>query len=434
MINCRKAKNAIHGLRVNDSWCSKPTKIKKEVFEFFRGCFKEDMAVRPSELKQAVWECGSNRAPGPDGFNFFFLKYFWDIFEDDFLQVLDEFYSNGSVSRGCASAFITLIPKVRDPSNLGEYRPISLVGAINKVVSKVLANRLKKVLGTVISDNQSAFLSGKFILDGPLIINEAISWLKKSKRKAFLFKLDFEKAYDNVNWGFLISIMTQMGFPWLWCDWVHGLLSAARAAVLVNGSPTFDFQCLKGMRQGDPLSPFLFLIVMEALSCCFNKAVDIGSFKGIRLPNNGPILSHLLFADDALIIGEWSVDSISNVIRILRGFHICSGLRINLHKSSIMGVGVPDSELDSMASTVGCKAESLPVKYLGIPVGANMDRLSNWRAVIETFESRLSMWKAAVLSIGGGSLSLSLCCRVFLCIICLFLRPRSGLLTNWRLS
>ncbi|MFS7913005.1 putative RNA-directed DNA polymerase [Helianthus anomalus] len=425
MINCRKAKNTIHGLSIDGSWCSKPAKIKKHVFEFFRGRFKEELAVRPSvyldnlktfsqvdadslvavfskeEIKVAVWDCGSNRAPGPDGFNFHFIKHFWDIFEDDFKQVLDEFHSNRSVSRGCASAFITLIPKVRDPSNLGEYRPISLVGAINKVVSKVLANRLKKVLGSVISDNQSAFLSGKFILDGPLIINEAISWLKKSKKSAFLFKLDFEKAYDNVNWGFVISIMNQMGFPRLWCDWVFGLLSAARAAVLVNGSPTFDFQCLKGMRQGDPLSPFLFLIVMEALSCCFNKATDSGCFEGIRLPNNGPFLSHLLFADDALVIGEWSVESISNVIRILHGFHICSGLRINLHKSSIMGVGVSDSEVLSLATSCGCKAKSFPVKYLGIPVGANMNRLSNWAAVIETFESRLSLWKAAVLSIGG---------------------------------
>ncbi|XP_035832700.1 uncharacterized protein LOC118481646 [Helianthus annuus] len=156
-------------------------------------------------------------------------------------RVLNDFFSRGSVSRGCASAFITLIPKVRDPTGLNESRPISLIGAINKVVSKVLANRLKKVLGSVISENQSAFLSGKFILDGPLIINKTINWLKKNKRKAFLFKLDFEKAYDNVNWGFVISVMTQMGFPRLWCDWVFGILSAARAAVLVNGSPTFDF-------------------------------------------------------------------------------------------------------------------------------------------------------------------------------------------------
>ncbi|XP_035832701.1 uncharacterized protein LOC118481647 [Helianthus annuus] len=140
---------------------------------------------------------------------------------------------------------------------------------------------------------------------------------------------------------------------------------------------------------------------MEALTCCFKKACEIGIVNGVRLPNNGPILSHLIFADDALIIGEWSKDNVSNEVRILRGFHICSGLRIELHKSCIFGVGVPDSELISLASVIGCKSEFLPFKYLGLPVGANMNRISNWRSMIETFESRLALWKASVLSIGG---------------------------------
>ncbi|KAJ0599091.1 putative RNA-directed DNA polymerase [Helianthus annuus] len=305
------------------------------------------------------------------------------------------------LSRGCASSFITLIPKVRDASSLNEFRTISLVGVINKVISKVLANRLKKVLPSIISENQSAFVKGKFILDGPLIINETINWIRKSKKKAFLLKVDFEKAYDNVNWGFVRMAMVQMGFPPLWCDWVHGILSSARAAVLVNGSPTFDFQCYKGMRQGDPLSPFLFLIVMEILSCCLEKAVEIGAVSGVRLPNNGPVLSHLLYADDALIMGDWSEESIVNVVRILRGFHICSGLKINLAKSNIFGIGVSESELDLVASRIGCNTGYFPIKYLGITVGANMNRIANRSPVVENFESRLSLWKSSVLSIGG---------------------------------
>ncbi|KAJ0450527.1 putative RNA-directed DNA polymerase [Helianthus annuus] len=425
MINCRKACNSIHGLQVNGSWCSKPTLIKKHVFEFFRLKFKEDVKVRPrlncshlkrlsleeanllvsefsvEELKAAVWDCGSNRAPGPDGLNFKFFKHFWDVFEGDFVNVLNEFFLTGSVSRGCASSFITLIPKVKDPSDLNEFRPISLVGAINKVISKVLANRLKKVISSVISENQSGFIKGKFILDGPLVISEMVNWIKKKKKKAFLFKLDFEKAYDNVNWGFVDSVMTQMGFPQRWCSWVAGILSSARAAVLVNGSPTFDFQCEKGMRQGDPLSPFLFLLVMEALTACLSKAEDLGLVKGIDLPNEGPKVSHLFFADDALIVGDWSRGSIFNVVRILRCFRICSGLSINLVKSSLIGIGISDSEVVSLSSEIGCKAEQFPFKYLGLPVGANMNRISNWSSVIDMFEARLSLWKAALLSIGG---------------------------------
>ncbi|KAJ0788215.1 putative RNA-directed DNA polymerase [Helianthus annuus] len=425
MVNCRKASNKIHGLRINGSWCSKPSLVKKSIFQFFRDKFKEDLGCRPEvvcdnikrlssaeasllvegfskeEIKNAVSECGSDRAPGPDGFNFKFIKHFWDIFEDDFFKVLNEFYVSGTISRGCASAFITLIPKVNDPVSLNEFRPISLVSAINKVISKVLANRLKKVLGSVISVNQSAFLKGKFILDGPLIINEVINWIKKRKKKAFLLKLDFEKAYDNVNWGFILSVMRQMGFPALWCKWIFGVLSSARAAVLVNGSPTFDFQCQKGMRQGDPLSPFLFLLVMEVLSCCIFKAVDIRAVLGVQLPNDGPILSHLFYADDALIIGDWSELNVLNVIRILRGFYLCSGLKINLAKSSFFGIGVPASDVEVLAAAVGCKVDKIPFVYLGIPVGANMNRVASWRPVFEVVEKRLSLWKAKVLSIGG---------------------------------
>ncbi|MFS8007526.1 putative RNA-directed DNA polymerase [Helianthus anomalus] len=425
IINCRRASNRIHGLYVNGYWSSKPSIIKKNVFQFFRDKFKEDVVNRPfvrsdnikkisdqesvflvdkfstEELKEAVADCGGDRAPGPDGFNFKFLKHFWDIFEGDFVEVLNEFHSRKEVSRGCASSFITLIPKVKDATCLNEYRPISLVGAINKVLSKVLANRLKKVLPSVISESQSAFLKGKFILDGPLIINEVINWFKKCKRKAFLLKLDFEKAYDNVNWGFLRDAMLQMGFPCVWCEWVHAILSSARSAVLVNGSPTFDFQCEKGMRQGDPLSPFLFLIVMEVLSCCFEKAVMIGVVPGVYLPNNGPVLSHLFYADDALIIGDWREDTIKNIVRILRGFHICSGLKINLSKSNIYGIGSSEVELDLMAARIGCNKDVLPFKYLGISVGANMNRISSWSPVIDIFKCRLSLWKASVLSIGG---------------------------------
>ena len=159
-----------------------------------------------------------------------------------------------------------------------------------------------------------------------------------------MLKIDFEKAYDNVNWGFLISMLEQMNFPSRWCMWVLGILKAARSSVLVNGSPTFEFMCHKGLRQGDPLSPFLFLVVMEALSLTIKKAILLGDFKGVQLDNEGMDVSHLLYADDALILGEWTEGNVVNLARLLRCFHICSGLKININKSNLYGVGTSSEE------------------------------------------------------------------------------------------
>ncbi|KAF5753621.1 putative RNA-directed DNA polymerase [Helianthus annuus] len=410
---------------INNAWVFKPTKVKQEVHRFFKDRFAEDMKLRPGlichdlkvldaldsselvkpfelkEIKDAVFDCGSDKAPGPDGFNFRFIKRFWHLFEDDFLSIMHNFADGGVISRGVGSSFITLIPKVNDPVNLGEYRPITLIGVISKVLSKILANRIKVVMGKITHETQSAFLSGRYILDGPLIISEIFSWAKKQGKKFFFFKIDFEKAYDNVNWEFLLSVMRQMNFLDRWCNWIKGILVSARSSVLVNGAPTFEFNCEKGIRQGDPLSPFLFIIVMEAFSSMIRKACASGAFDGVRFPNGQFTVSHLLYADDAMVMGEWSDFNFIALKRVLRLFHLVSGLRINLAKSTLFGVGKNMEEVESKAVGLGCRPGSTPFKYLGILVGANMNRINNWEANVEVFKRRLSRWKATIMSIAG---------------------------------
>ncbi|KAJ0469831.1 putative RNA-directed DNA polymerase [Helianthus annuus] len=424
-INGRKAANMIPGVLIDGDWVSQPPLVKREILRFYRDLFREKHVCRPrfvsnelkqipmdkkedliapftkEEIKEAVFDCGSEKAPGPDGFNFRFIKHFWDCLEDDFVSLFEEFHGSGCIRKESSLSYITLIAKNRTPMGLKDYRPINLVGVINKAISKVIASRIKKVMGDVISNSQSAFLKDRYILDGPLVLNEFISWAKKSGEKAFMFKIDFEKAYDNVNWDFLMSVMDQMGFPSRWCLWVRGIIQSARSAVLVNGSPTFEFECQKGLRQGDPLSPFLFLIVMEALAGMITRAGRLGDIEGIKLPNAGPTLSHMLYADDALILGKWDRSNIVNLMRLLRIFHVCSGMKMNVHKSHLFGVGLDDLEVCCMAEYLGCNKGDLPFKYLGIKVGANMNRVSYWDPVVDTIRSRLQSWKAKMLSIGG---------------------------------
>ncbi|KAJ9556044.1 hypothetical protein OSB04_010658 [Centaurea solstitialis] len=227
----------------------------------------------------------------------------------------------------------------------------------------------------------------------------------------FLFKVDFEKAFDSVNWSFLFHTMEQMGFGSKWIGWIQGCLQSASISILVNGAPSKEFHMERGLRaspmvtpleidpigdglrQGDPLSPFLFLLAGEALQQMFLVACNSGLFKGLRLENSNRNLSLMQFADDALIIFV--------LTKILNSFHEVSGIRINLSKCNLYGIGVSDMEVKDVADRIGCKASHLPFIYLGLPVGSNMKKSASWTVVVEKVSKKLSSWKANSLSIGG---------------------------------
>ncbi|KAJ0524126.1 putative RNA-directed DNA polymerase [Helianthus annuus] len=409
IINANTSCNRINGLRIDGVWTTSPPLVKDFTHHFFSEKFKEPADSRPAlicpnlanlsglevddlvrpfsliEVKNAVWECDGDKAPGPDGINFRFLRSVWGGVEADFMELFNNFFSNPGFTQGCMSSFIALIPKVSDPAGLSDYRPISLVGCMNKVISKVLENHLKGVIHGLISEEQTAFLASRSILDGPLMLNEIVTWLKRSKKAGMLFKVDLEKAYDTLSWGFLDSILEQMNFHPRWRSWIMAIVSSARASVLVNGSPTQEFQCGRGLRQGDPISPFLFIIAMEALSGVVKKACSIGIFKGIECGQNGPTLSHFLYADDVVFLGEWSVENARNLNRIMRCFYLASGLQVNLAKSSVFGVGIDDTQVQDMATILRCRVGSFPFKYLGLQVGANMNLVKHWKPIIDTF-------------------------------------------------
>lgn len=134
----------------------------------------------------------------------------------------------------------------KDPLTLGDFRPISLIGCLYKIMSKMLAGRLKLVVGSTIGEFQTVYIEGRNILDSPLIVNEICAWAKKVKKKILLFKVDFDKAFDIVNWEYLESIMMQMGYGEKWRNWIKGFLGSSRSSILVNGAPTDEFLLEKG--------------------------------------------------------------------------------------------------------------------------------------------------------------------------------------------
>ncbi|GJT68087.1 putative RNA-directed DNA polymerase [Tanacetum coccineum] len=353
------------------------------------------------EIKAAVWDCSGSKAPGPDGLNFKFIKRYWDLIQDDFIRCIKHFEISSHLGRGCNPSFISFISKCKDPIDISDYRPISLIGCVHKIISKLLASRLACVIHKVISPNQTAFLSGRQILDGVVIANEIVNYAKQAGLNLLLFKVDFEKAFDSVNWNFLLYVMEKMGFGVKWRHWIKGCISSASVSVLINGSPSCEFTMERGLRQGDSLSPFLFLIVVEALQVLMLEACNLGIFKGIVVGDEQINVSLLQYADDALIFGEWSPRNVKNLISILKVFGDASGLKANVSKSNLYSVGSCMTEVDALASLIRCKPDALPFIYLGLPVGKDMSKCASWSNVIERFNNRLSMWKGKLLSIGG---------------------------------
>ncbi|GKB30734.1 RNA-directed DNA polymerase, eukaryota [Tanacetum coccineum] len=282
---------------------------------WFPNCLTSELAsdlegqVTIDEIRKAIWECGENKTPGPDGFTFEFFRKFWAVVGPDFCIAVQWFFEHGAFATGCNSSFITLIPKVLEPKLVSDFRPISLIGSVYKVVTKILASRLSYVISDLISNVQTTFLPNRQILDGPFIINEILSRCKYKNQQAMIFKVDFAKAYDSITWDYLDDVLKSFGFGVKWRSWIHGSLNSSKASILVNGSPTSEFQFHRGLKQGDPLAPFLFILIMESLHLSFTRAVEAGIFKGIRI-NESLMISHLFYADDALFIGEWSNENL----------------------------------------------------------------------------------------------------------------------------
>ncbi|KAL4560863.1 hypothetical protein LXL04_033019 [Taraxacum kok-saghyz] len=286
---------------------------------------------------------------------------------DDIMRFVKYFETHGCFSKGCNLSFITLIPKVKDPLSLNDFRPISLIGCVYKIIAKTLATRLKKVIETVIDEVQTAFIGGRNILDGPMVINEVCNWAKKEKHKAFLFKVDFDKTFDSINWNYLVSVMKQMGFGEKWICWIKGCLSSSRASVITNGSPTKDFLITRGFRQGDPLSPFLFIIAMEGLNVAMKSKDKGGLGEGSLKSLNWALLLKWLW--------RFKKDPNSLWRKVICGIHNCSRKpTCSWAKKTLAGTWSDIVKVVPALAEIGINFQSI----LKVKIGSGSDILFWW--------------------------------------------------------
>jgi exonuclease III len=427
VANSHKRNNSIMNLRVNGILTEDKEEIKGCITQFYQHLFCEPYEYRPhldglgfsrisednstwldrpfeeEEVMGVVMGCVGDKSPGPDGFPMAFFQYCWHIIKADLMAVFQNFHSNGEFERSLNATFLVLIPKKFDAEEVKDFRPISLVGGVYKIISKVLAHRLRVVLPDIISETQNAFIGGRQILDSALIASECIDSRLKSGSPGVLCKLDVEKAYDHVSWTFLQYLLDRCGFSESWQRWIYSCISTTRFSVMINGSPEGFFAGSRGLRQGDPLSPMLFDIVMEALSRMLDRAVQSGLFKGFSVGSSDRSqieISHLLFADDTLIFCDADPHQLTSLRFVFTWFEAVSGLKINLGKSELVPVGEV-SNMGLLVDILGCNLGSFPMKYLGVPLGAAFKEKAIWNPVLEKVERRLAGWKRLYLSKGG---------------------------------
>ncbi|XP_016199040.1 uncharacterized protein LOC107640007 [Arachis ipaensis] len=318
---------------------------------------EEDVAaleVLPSsqEIKEAVRDCKSSRAPRSDGYNMNFIKKCWDEIGVEFMTAVLGFFQTARLPKDSNLTWVALAPKFFGTKEIKDLRPISMVGCVYK-------------------------------------------------KKVAIIELDFQKTYDRVKWRFVDIVLQKIGFGRRWREWVMECVGTATMSVLINGSPTKPFKMGRGLRQGDSFSPFLFVLVVDILHRMIGEAVRNDQISPLFVGRDNIELSHLQFADDTVLFCLPEEESVKNYKRLLRCFELMSGLSINFEKSSLIPINCDQHWVQRMCSLLGCKEAALSVKYLGIPLGANLRLVKTWKPIIEKVEEKLSLWKSKVLNKAG---------------------------------
>lgn len=297
---------------------------------------------------------------------------------------------------------IVLIQKGPNPEELKDFRPISLCNVVYKIISKCLVNRLRPWLDSLISQEQSAFVPGRRITNNALIAFKCIHAIQNGigDRQEFgAYKLDLAKAYDRVDRAFLQSLLEKLGFHHKWVQWVMSCVTSVRYTVRFNGAPFCPFTPTRGLRQGDLLLPYLFLLVADGLSTLIKHQEALGNLQGIRVCRRAPSVSHLLFADDSLLFFHANVAQATVVKSIIATFERCTGQLISPAKCSMLVNEDGDpSEVHQVRQVLGLQRIDFEAKYLGLPTPHGRIRRGILQPMEERFVKRMVSWKERDLS------------------------------------
>lgn len=361
--------------------------------------------ITEAEVKQAMFQMHPDKSPKPDGMTPGFFQKHWSIVGQDVVDLVRQFFQSGTFSHSLNGTNVALIPKKKFPTVISELRPISLCNVLAKIITKVLANRMKDMLESVISENQSAFIPGRLITDNMMISYEVIHYLKRKRRGKGGFmalKLDMTKAYDRVEWGFLRAILLKMGFH---CRWVNLIMQSVTSVSynIVHGQHTMGpIFPSRGIRQGDPLSPYLFIICAQGLSALIGKYELRKSIAGIKVCHRAPTITHMFFADDSYLYCRATTEEARRVLEMLQVFEHASGQKVNTAKSSVFfSTNMEPGSRNEICDVLSMVEADERSTYLGLPNTMGRNKSVIFGFLKDKITRRVEGWNGRLISKSG---------------------------------
>ncbi|WJX14219.1 hypothetical protein P8452_04514 [Trifolium repens] len=362
------------------------------------------MTMLPSqdEIKAAVFALNRDSAPGPDGFGAYFFQHYWEIVKMDVINAVLEFFSTGWILPGYNSNIITLIPKSPDAVSIDQYRPIAMANFKFKIITKIIADRLAPILPNLVSDEQKGFIKDRDIKDCICTASEAVNLIhNKARGGNIALKIDITKAFDTLDWSFLITVLKQFGFNDTFCNWIQVILHSAFLSVSINGKSHGYFNCSRGVRQGDPLSPLLFCLAEDVLSRSITKLVSEGKLNLIKGTRNFNVPSHCFYADDLMIYCKGNLAGLHALKDLFSTYALESGQVINNSKSTIYPGSISPRRLELIVQLLHFNIGTLPFSYLGVPIFKGKPKACHFQPIADKIQLKLASWKASLLSIAG---------------------------------
>lgn len=351
------------------------------------------------EIQAAVHQLANNKASGPDGLPNEFLKTYWNELKPEVYAIMQKFFSHQLDLRPYNEATIVMVPKTEIPVSTSDFRPISVLNLIPKLISKILSNRLRPVLSDLISINQTAFIQGRQILENFVTTRELLHHVSIRKTPAIFAKVDFKKAFDMIEWNFLESVMTARSFPARWISWIRHIWETSSSRLCINGECSEPFPHRRGLRQGDPLSPMLFDIAVDV----FQQMIRVANLN-LSCPLSRKISDAIVayqYADDTAVIARADATTLITFKLILRLFSSVSGLQVNYNKSSFIPINIGQNELSETRAIMCFPQTDFPIQYLGMPLSIKRPTRDMYRQLIERVQSRLDTWQTKLISKGG---------------------------------